>query len=206
MPASDISEVKIEFGFGVKRGEYEPIKSAKATITAIVGEGDDGVIALNYISKLARDKVGELLALQPPTEGAAPGPLATSTAQAEVDKVTATRKPRRTKEQIEADLVEAQAEQASREAAGAKSELVADEVVYTSEEADEWAVDAGDAEIDDKTLLDSASAAASRIGNAQPVKDLISTYNDLPEGQRFSITRLAQALRGDFLKKLAELK
>lgn len=61
MPAADITEVTITFGNGIKREEYGPVKKAEVTIRAIVNQGEDGVIALNYISRIAEAKCKELL-------------------------------------------------------------------------------------------------------------------------------------------------
>ena len=60
MPA-DINSVSVTFENGVKREEYGPTRKAAVTISATVGENEDGAVVLAFISTLALAKVADLL-------------------------------------------------------------------------------------------------------------------------------------------------
>lgn len=233
MPAADINNVSVTFGFGVKREEFGPVKKAEATISASVPEGHDGVIALNYISKVARDKVGELLGLsaaQHPTQtfiaenpeafsddkpdtgrGQTLPPAGDTGDQGEASAPT--RRRRRTNAEIAADNAAASAPaqpQTDAEQAEPTAPSVSTDAGQASSEpsGDEWDTPASAAPITDDAILSATSATAGRTGKREPILALKETYRNLekfPADQKFGVTDIPQEFRQDYLNKLALL-
>lgn len=225
MPAADISEVRVEFGNGIKREEYGPTKSAKVTLTAIVNAGEDGVIALEYISKIAQDKVRQMLGVGGSTEAAtaatgspaAPPPSETVSGE---PNAPATRH-RRTKAQIEADnAVAAEAAKApspntSSGLPAAGDEIWAEPQPETQAETattDEW--DAGPTpEVTDQELNHACSVTAERVKDGLKVRATIALFNPggdafdptKPGGRKFTVNDIPPAQRQAFLDKLKAL-
>lgn len=229
MPAADINNVSVTFGFGVKREEFGPIKKAEATISASVPEGHDGVIALNYIAKVARDKVGELLGLQP-TLGQKVDALIAETEQPDTGRgqtlppagdtgdqgeTSPARRKRRTNAEIAADNAAASAP-AQPQIDAEPAELTAPSETTAADgqastppsDGDEWDTPASAAPITDDAILSATSATAGRTGKREPILALKETYRNLekfPADQKFGVTDIPQEFRQDYLNKLALL-
>lgn len=235
MPAADINSVSVSFGFGVKREEFGPVKKAEVTISASVPEDHDGVIALDYISKVARDKIGELLGLGAPQSRQPTVDLAEKFGEPQPDQgrgqllppagdtgepeaTAPTRRRRRTNAEIEADNAAAAAkggpapDQPAEAAPPASEPGTATEAGSTATgdatASDEWDTPASVATITDEAILSATSAAAGKLGKREPILDLKETYRNLdlfPADQKFGITDIPQAHRQDYLDKLAKL-
>lgn len=225
MPAADISQVQVTFGNGIKREEYGPLKKAEVTITAIVDTGHDGVAALNYISKIAQDKVRELLTLQgQASAGVAEAPAEPATAENQADAGAAPGEPqrrkRRTQAEIAADAAAAAAAQSPPATETATSVDPTDAPIVTAETADtsepvvdEWDVGAADAPtITDLELNHSCSETAGRTKKPLDVKALIGTFAPATDefnvekgGRKFTVNDIPQNQRADFIAKLKAL-
>jgi len=228
MPGADISQVSVEFGNGIKREEYGPTKTAKVSIVAIVNTGEDGTIALNYISSVAQAKVRELLTIggqvatvEPP----AGTPLTEAEREANGLPQDPPRRRRRTNAEIAADEAAAKAAQSagaasntSASATPAPADTPAPEVSTptTSEqpssagEPDEWEAAAPSATpITDAQLNHACSEAAGRLGGGDKVKLVIGSFSPskdgLIEGRKFSVSDIPASQRADFLQKLKDL-
>lgn len=215
----DISTVTVTFGNGIKREEYGPLKKAEVSITVVVGQGEDGALALNYAGRLAQDKVRELLTIQgsaaaapaaSPADTATPEPaVQLGEAQAETQKRT-----RRTKAQIEADAAAAAAAQLTP-----ATETQAETVAPTSEAApaadeDEWAAAAPETvTITDQELNHTCSVTAERVKDALKVKGTIAKFAPAgdawdptkPGGRKFTVNDIPQVQRADFIAQLKAL-
>ena len=223
MPGADISQVQVTFGNGVKREEYGPLKKAEVSIIAIVNTGEDGVIALNYITKIAQDKVREMLTIQGQPAAAAAEP---SSAPGVADKGSPDiagegeqpeKRTRRTKAEMEA----ARAAEASTGNAAAEPDApVASETPAAASSAgpsqeNEW--DVGGAEavatITDQELNHTCSVTAERTSKPLAVKEVIMLFNPggdafdptKPGGRKFSVADIPQNQRADFIAKLKAL-
>lgn len=221
MPAADISQVQVTFGNGIKREEYGPLKKAEVTITAIVDTGHDGVAALNYISKIAQDKVRELLTLQgQPAAAAATTPPADVRPEEAVQDAVAgeaqaepQRRTRRTKAQIEADAAAAAAAQ-SPPATETPAETAASPSDPSTED-DEWAAAAPEqVHIADSVLNGTCSETAGRLkeGGGIKVRNVIRAFapegdewNESKGGRKFTVNDIPQTQRADFIAKLKAL-
>lgn len=233
MPAADISQVQVTFGNGIKREEYGPLKKAEVTIIAIVNTGEDGVVALNYISNIAQAKVRDLLTIQGSAPAAAP-----ATGEIQGDPGGAPGEPqrrhRRTKAEIEADeLKAAQAVEAANNTSGSATPASADtpapkdhtppELSPQSEsgstaadDGDEWGAAAPEEiSISDVELNSTCSATAQRLGEggALKVKGTIVQFSPggdafdpaKPGGRKFTVNDIPQNQRASFLAKLRAL-
>ena len=198
MPGADISQVQVTFGNSIKREEYGPVKKAEVSIIAIVNTGEDGVIALNYITKIAQDKVREMLTIQGQPAAAAAEPSSTPGVADKGSPDIAgegeqpEKRTRRTKAEMEAArAAEASTGSAAAEpAATAASETQAVDTTSTTSaasagEANEW--DVGGAEavatITDQVLNHTCGVTAERIRNPLAVSVVIKLFR--PGGDRF---------------------
>lgn len=224
MPAADITEVKVTF-HDERRGPFEynpPIRKAEVSLYATVPAGADPAVALEYISRLAQDKVKSLLlstagAPQVDLEAKFPPISAGSPASQSEDAATPgepQRRTRRTKAEMEAaraaetEVDGAPAEpEPSTNAAEAAPEATASEVV------DEWDVGAADAPtITDLELNHSCSETAGRTKKPLDVKALIGTFAPATDefnvekgGKKFTVNDIPQNQRADFIAKLKAL-
>ena len=223
MPAADISQVQVTFGNGIKREEYGPLKKAEVSIIAIVAQNADGVAALNYISRIAQEKVRELLTIQgqaapagstqvgtsdnPPVENAA----ASEVQQGEAQPPAAAepqRRTRRTKEQIAADAAAAAAQQSPSAEAPASTETESQ-----AADEDEWSAAAPETvTITDAELNSACTDTSKRIGAGAPIKALIGTFSPGGDawdpdkgGRKFAVNDIAPNQRADFIAKLKQL-
>ena len=201
----DIDHVSITFGNGVKRAEYDPIKKCEVTISARVGENEDGVVILAQIGTIAIAKVADMLSAPKPAE-----PLATSAVQAAADEAAA-RPPRRGRppKDTSASVPAATTETGDGSAA---AENTAGSAVSTAPIADEeWSTETApggevpDSPVTDDVLLKTMSQAAERLGGKDKVKALLATFATRTEGAPFKAQEIAQPYRQDFLAKLAAL-
>lgn len=192
----DISSVTVEFGYGVKREEYGPTKSAKVSLTGPVNVGEDGVVTLNYLTKIAQDKVNEMLGLS-----TGPATLATSTSTASAPTPRTRAKPAVSQEGKPPEtLTDTELSSALKEASAGPAETS-----VSTAAADDWGTDAATREIPDTELTAACSAAAERLGDGTKVRDTIQLFNTKPAGERFSVTELPQGQRQAFLDKLKAL-
>lgn len=210
MPAADITEVKVSIADGLKaREEYAPPKKAEVTITAAVAEGQDGAVALAYITTLAKAKVAEILGQNPAATGNAPGALATSPQQAAADVAQTQRRPRRTQAQIAADNAAAGPSEPAADSSVTSGETVADastgeheaqDTTGSAETGDDWASPT-DVVISDAELNAACSAAAQKLGSPDKVRGLIGKFT----GPGGSLKSLPAGQRKDFLAQLNAL-
>jgi hypothetical protein len=219
MPAADISQVQVTFGNGIKREEYGPLKKAEVSIIAIVAQNADGVAALNYISKIAQDKVRELLTIQGQATATAaadaspetPAPTSEAEHPGEAQPLAAAesqRRTRRTKEQIAADAAAAAAQQSPSAEAPASTETESQ-----AADEDEWSAAAPETvTITDAELNSACTDTSKRIGAGAPIKALISTfspggdaYDPDKGGRKFAVNDIAPNQRADFIAKLKRL-
>ena len=228
MPGADISQVQVTFGNGIKREEYGPLKKAEVSIIAIVNTGEDGVIALNYITKIAQDKVREMLTIQGQPAAAAAEPSSTpgvadkGSPDIAGEGEPAPKRHRRTQAEMEAArAAEASTGSAAAEpAATAASETQAVDTTSTTSaasagEANEW--DVGGAEtvatITDQELNHTCSVTAERTSKPLAVREVIKLFNPggdafdpaKPGGRKFSVADIPQNQRADFIAKLKAL-
>ena len=223
MPAADISQVQVTFGNGIKREEYGPLKKAEVTIIAIVAQNADGVAALNYISKIAQDKVRELLTIQgqaPATAAAdaspqTPAPTSEAEHPGEAQPLAAAepqRRTRRTKEQIAADAAAAAHAQSSNAETNAASPGESTSIELPAGE-DEWSAAAPETvTITDAELNSACTDTSKRIGAGAPIKALIGTFSPGGDawdpdkgGRKFAVNDIAPNQRADFIAKLKQL-
>ena len=218
--------MQVTFGNGIKREEYGPLKKAEVSIIAIVNTGEDGVIALNYISSIAQDKVREMLTIQGQPAAAAAEPSSTETATALGAAVVGEgeqpeKRTRRTKAEMEAArAAEASTGSAAAEpAATAASETQAVDTTSTTSaasagEANEWEAAApAEVTITDQELNHTCSVTAERTSKPLAVREVIKLFNpggdafdpDKPGGRKFSIADIPQNQRADFIAKLKAL-
>lgn len=236
MPAADISEVKVTY-HDERRGAAEynpPMKKAEVSLFASVPAGGDGVAALNYVTKLAQDKVKEILsgiATAPAAaEPEAPLPPTSSASQASQPDQTASeaaaagepqRRTRRTKAEMEAARA---AEQQAEPAAGAPSipstaDGTADAGTETSSTAsaqadDEWAAAApAEVAITDAELNHTCSVTADRVKERGKVTEVIRKFQPggdawdpaKPGGRKFTVNDIPANQRVDFIAQLKAL-
>ena len=210
MPGADISQVQVTFGNGIKREEYGPLKKAEVSIVAIVGTGEDGVVALNYITKIAQAKVREMLTIQgqPAAAAAEPSPAEATARSTEAVVVGEGEQPerrtRRTKAEMEAARA-AEAGQASSASATSVSQTSQPETASapttgsspaepatpaaasSAEPSQENEWDVGGAEtvatITDQELNHTCSVTAERTSKPLAVREVIKLFN--PGGDAF---------------------
>lgn len=190
----DIDHVSLTFGNGVKRAEYDPIKKCEVTISARVGENEDGVVILAQIGTIAIAKVADLLSAPKPETSGAVAAAAEPAEEAAPPKRKPGRPPKE-KDQFQEQV----AESAHEEAPAAQPAGVAPPA------DEEWTAPAAKPEITDEVLLKSSSAAAERLGGKDKVKTLIQSFATRTEGAPFKVQEIAQAQRQDYLDKLAAL-
>ena len=203
---ADINSITVTFGHGIKREEYGPTKKAEVTLTAAVAAGEDGGKVLDLLASQAMAKVAFMLnAPKPDTV------VSTSIAEANTaGEKPAARRGRPPKDQFSGQVAEAASEPDATSALATAarstaSPLGAAEADITTPAEDEWSTTSEEAQITDKEILDSTSAAATRLGDREKVKALINTFNDKPEGHVFKVQDIPQTLRRDYLTKLAAL-
>lgn len=196
MPGANINHVSVTFENGQKREEYGPTKKAAVTISAAVGENEDGTVALAFISHMAMAKVADMLsAPKPETNGAAvEQPVAEPVEEKPVGKSPPARRTARPKEEPKAEPV-SETEQ--------KPELT---LTAEAEVEDEWAAGEDDIVISDQELLSATSKRAGELGARDPIVKLIATFATRTEGAPFKVQEIPQAQRRDYLDKLANLK
>ena len=191
----DINSITVTFGHGIKREEYGPTKKAEVTLTAAVAAGEDGGKVLDLLANQAMAKVAYMLNAPKPD-------TVTSASIAEANTAgekPAARRGRPPKDQFSGQVAEAATQEQPASPPGA------DEADITAPTEDEWSTTSEEAQITDKEILDSTSAAATRLGDREKVKALINTFNDKPEGHVFKVQDIPQTLRRDYLTKLAAL-
>jgi hypothetical protein len=231
MPAAEITELKVTW-HDERRGSVEyspPMKKAEVSLFASVPEGADPVAALNYVTRLAQDKVKEMLmgstaavavevdgAPFPPTSVASPAPNGSGDSVGEPQRRT-----RRTRAQIEADdrAAALAAEQTTTQnVAGVQvSETTSASSTSTTASAgtdDEWAAAAPDeVTITDAELNHTCSVTAERVKDPAKVKGVIGNFNPggdafdpaKPGGQRFTVNDIPAQQRADFIAQLKAL-
>ncbi len=237
MPAADISEVQVMF-HDERRGREEynpPMKKAEVRLTALVPEGSDGLVALNFVEKMVRDKVREMLSIS----GAAPAaetteipPTSSGSQASPSDEPTAgepARRTRRTKAQIEADEAAAKAAQtgaaaapadtapstdAAAPAASAAEPQTASEGAVGETGLDEWEAAApATVSITDQELNHTCSVTAERCKDPAKVKATILKFSPggddwdpaKPGGRRFTVNDIPANQRADFIAQLKAL-
>ena len=205
--------MQVTFGNGIKREEYGPLKKAEVSIIAIVNTGEDGVIALNYISSIAQDKVREMLTIQGQPAAAAAEPSPAEETKAQTSEVPAgegeqpEKRTRRTKAEMEAARA-AEAGQASSASATAASQTSQPETASAPttgsspaepatpaaassaepSQENEWNVDFRSpgsfaATITDQELNHTCSVTAERTSKPLAVREVIKLFN--PGGDAF---------------------
>lgn len=207
MPVN-ITNVTVCFGNGVKREEYGPVRKAEVSMTAAVDQGEDGVVAMNYMATLARAKVAEMLGLEAP---AAARELIEAPEPQPGEPVTATRK-RRTKAEMEAAASAAGAASAGSAPTGG-STTVDDDWSETEKApastADEWLTEEpkpAASPITDADMAMHCSKTAQKLGGGEKVKAVISSYkpNDWAK-PTFGVSDILQSQRPNFVEKLEAL-
>lgn len=206
MPAADISEISVEFGNGIKREEYGPTKQAKVRIVAVCDKGQDAIASLNYISRLAQDKVRELLSIQgQPTEPAANEAAPAPAAEEKVERPTRGRKAASTPALAPVSSTDETSTSADPEPTAAiTSQPTSDTAAAAS--SDDWEVEAPAQVITDQDLLTSLSAAAERVGSRDPINALLAEFLPVKAGVKVSPKEMDAAVRPRFLERLSGLK
>lgn len=187
----DINSITVLFANGVKREEYGPVKRAEVTITAAVADGEDGGLVLDLLSQQAMAKVAFML------DAPKPATLATRPAQAAEDVAPPKRRGRPPKDQFSGQVAQSASETEGTSAPAAPAP------VETSAAGEEW--EASAPVVTDQELLQATSAKAQALGNREPVKDLISTFNPGGPGTVFKVQDIPNEQRRDYLDKLAAL-
>lgn len=212
---TEITEIRVTFGNGVKKEEYGALKKAEVTLTAVVADGGDGLELLGRVSDIAQAKVAELLGLAPTTAALAAPSAPTKTTRktppktdpagggAGAEQPATTRPTEPTQPPVDETTSGFDAPVADKGPADG-FDAVADAVAP----ADEWGSEAAD--ISDKDLTDACGKKASALAEggdstgAVKIRELIGKFNPDPT-KKFSLVEIAQAQRSDFLTKLAAI-
>ena len=195
----DIDHVSLTFGNGVKRSDFDPIKKCEVTISARVGENEDGVVILAQIGTIAIAKVADMLS--------APKPSAENTAAVSAEPAEEAAPPKRRPGRPPKDAAPTAEPAPASEAPETQSETApaSQPPSGTAPVADEeWSTETAP-DVTDDVLLKTMSQAAERLGGKDKVKALLATFATRTEGAPFKAQEIAQPYRQDFLAKLAAL-
>ena len=192
----DIDHVSLTFGNGVKRSDFDPIKKCEVTISARVGENEDGVVILAQIGTIAIAKVADMLSAPKPS---AENPAAISAEPAE-EAAPPKRRPGRPPKDAAPTAEPAPASEAP--------ETQSETAPASQPPSDDWSGSAP--EISDDQILKATSAKAQEHGNdpefRKKISLLIGTFDpNNGQGPQFKVQSIGQPQRQDYLTKLAAL-
>jgi hypothetical protein len=186
---TDITSVTVTFGHGVKREEYGPVKKAEVSVTATVPEGEDGTVALAYVSHMAMARVAEMLSAPKPETGAS-APVEVQLV-GELPPARRTRAPDKAKDEPQPEET--------------KPEATPTEDTTLPPAQGEWGAGADDIVVSDAELLSATSKRAGELGAREPIVKLIATFATRTVGSPFKVQEIPAAQRKDYLTKLAAL-
>lgn len=203
MPIANITSVTVLFGNGIKKEDFGPVKKAEVSLTAAVGDDEDGAVILHSLRHLATCQVAEMLS----------APRPDTVASASIEAANAgeppARRTRRTAAQIAADEAakasEGEAKTPSGDAEPAQTQQSAGTEDTASAGDDEWASGPADIEVTDAELLAATSKRAGELGARDPIVKLIATFATRTEGAPFKVQEIPQEQRKDYIAKLSAL-